>query len=325
MAIEDKTVMMAEAERKLREVITAADLEKVMRILADTLTGYSVERMGNVEKNDDLLDAYVSALRIQGRSGKTVERYRYLITRMMQTMNCRTREVTVYHLRQYLAQEKERGVADSTLEGVRQVMSAYFGWLRRENLIEQNPTLNLGAIKCRKKVMEVYSDVDLERMKLACSSMRDRALISFLASTGCRISEVIGLDREDVDLNTLECTVLGKGNKERLVYLDAVTAMMLREYMRQRTDKSRALFTGKGTDRITPGGVRAMLKRTAQRAGLEHVHPHKFRRTLATNLIRRGMPIQEVATILGHDKLDTTMKYVVMDRTAVKQDYRKYA
>ena len=144
-------------------------------------------------------------------------------------------------------------------------------------------------------------------------------------STGCRISEMTQLNRNDIDLTNLECTVLGKGNKERTVYLDPVAAMLIRDYLNERIDDYPALFIGKGTDRISPHGVRFMLNKVAEKSSVDHVHPHKFRRTLATNLIRHGMPIQEVASILGHDKLDTTMQYVVLDKTEVKHSYMKYA
>jgi site-specific recombinase XerD len=149
-------------------------------------------------------------------------------------------------------------------------------------------------------------------------------MISFLLSTGCRISEVCGLNRESVDLKNLECTVLGKGDKERTVFFDDVTAMLLNRYFSERKDNSPALFAGKGTDRMTPGGVRAKLKTIAQRAHVENVHPHRFRRTLATTLIDRGMDIQEVAALLGHEKLDTTLKYVYINKVNVKNAYKKY-
>ena len=326
MAIEAKVTMLRGLEHELSTQITAADMQKVLAAVADQLTHFDVQQLDQMnDSKDDLLDAYMAAMQIQGRSVKTIERYRYIICRMMQSVKVSTREITVYHLRQYLAEEKSRGIADSTLEGNRQVFSAYFNWLQREGLIRQNPTANLGAIKCAKKIKATYSDIDIERLKRKCSSIRDRAIIAFLGSTGCRISEMTQLNRADVDLASLECTVLGKGNKERTVYLTAVAGMLIREYLGQRTDDSPALFAGKGTERISPQGVRAMLVKLAGTAHVDHVHPHKFRRTLATNLIRHGMPIQEVAAILGHDKLDTTMQYVVLDKTEVKHSYRKYA
>lgn len=326
MSIEAKTVLMKKLEQRLSEMITASEMAKVMSAVADELTCFDVaQKESEAYRNDDLLDAYIAAMNVQGRSRKTVERYTYIIRRMMENVKVNTRGITVYHLRQYLMKEKERGISDTTLEGIRQVFSAYFNWLQREGLITANPTANLGTIKRQKKIKAIYSEVDIERMKFCCKSVRDRAIVSFLLSTGCRISEMCGLDRANVDVISLECTVLGKGNKERTVYMDPVTAMLVKEYLSSRKDKYPALFSGKGTERISPHGVRRMLNTLAEKARVEHVHPHKFRRTLATNLIRHGMPIQEVASILGHDKLDTTMQYVVLDKSDVKNSYRKYA
>lgn len=326
MSIADKALLLKKLEKDLSVKICAADMEKVLSVVADKLTDYDVDQINGFDDGkDDLLEAYVSAMQIQGRSEKTIERYTYLIKRMMDSVKVSTRHITVYHLRSYLAKEKQRGISDRTLEGNRQVFCAYFNWLQREGLIDGNPTANLGAIKCQKKVKQIYSDIEFEKMKFSCKNIRDRAIISFLMSTGCRISEMTQLNRDDIDLNLLECTVLGKGNKQRTVFFDSVTGMLLREYLNSRTDDYPALFTGKGTERITPHGVRFMLTTLADRSSVEHVHPHKFRRTLATNLIRHGMPIQEVATILGHDKLDTTMQYVVLDKSDVKNSYRRYA
>ena len=326
MSIEAKVSLLNMMRQQLADTVTAAGLDRVLAVTSDLLAAYDLRQLeGKAEEPDDLLDAYVAAMRIQGRSEKTIERYRYIIGRMMKAVKVPTRQITVYHLRQYLANEMARGISDRTLEGNRQVFSAYFNWLQRESLIERNPTANLGAVRCKKVVKQTYSDVDLEKLKFGCLSLRDRAIVAFLQSTGCRISEMTQLNRDDVDLRALECTVLGKGTKERTVYLDQVAGMVLQEYLDSRTDDLDALFVGKRHERLTPHGVRYMLTELARRAGVAHVHPHKFRRTLATNLIRHGMPIQEVASILGHDKLDTTMEYVVLDRADVKHDYRKYA
>ena len=326
MSIEAKRTLINTLERRLSERLTAADMAKALETLSDVLAGFDVQQITNADPGkDDLLAAYISAMQIQGRSEKTLARYKYLICRLMDAVSVPTREVTVYHIRRYLADEKTRGISDSTLEGTRQVYSAYFNWLQREGLLAQNPTANLGAIKCPKKQKATYSEVDIEQLKFACESIRDRAIISFLLSTGCRISEMTQLDRDDVDLNTLECTVFGKGSKERTVFLDPVSGMLIKQYLDTRKDTCPALFAGKGSERLTPGGVRFMLRNLAERTGVDHVHPHKFRRTLATNLIHHGMPIQEVAAILGHDKLDTTMQYVVLDKSDVRNAYRKYA
>lgn len=326
MSIESKAELLSSLERDLSTLITAADMARVLTVVSDQLADYDLQRReGAAPEADDLLDAYLTAMQIQGRSAKTLDRYRYIITRMMAAVRTSTRMITVYHLRAYLAKEKARGISDRTLEGTRQVFSAYFNWLQREGLITGNPTANLGAVKYAKKIKDIYTEVDLERLKFRAKCPRDRAIIAFLGATGCRISEVTQLNREDVDLTALECTVLGKGNKERTVYLSPVAGMLLREYLATRTDDNPALFVGKRRERLTPHGVRAMLTVLEGRTGVVHVHPHKFRRTLATNLIRHGMPIQEVAAILGHDKLDTTMQYVVLDKTEVKHAYQRFA
>lgn len=326
MPIEAKATFLKALETKFSTILTVADCDKIMQAITDVLPYYDMDEVEcDCSGSSDLLDAYLSAMQVEGRSDKTIERYKYIIQRMMKAVGVPTRSVTVYHLRKYLADEKNRGVSDRTLEGIRQVFSAYFNWLQRERLIDANPTANLGAIKCMKKIKTIYTDVDLERLKCECKNQRDKAIITFLASTGCRISEMTSLNRCDVDLTNLECKVVGKGNKERTVYLDPVAGMALEDYLNTRCDDCPALFVGKGTRRILPGGVRAMLVKLADKVHVEQVHPHKFRRTLATNLIRHGMPIQEVASILGHDKLDTTMQYVVLDKTEVKHAYQKYS
>lgn len=325
MAIEAKVVLLKNLENQLSARIPAAEMAIVLSALSDQLAGFSVEQTSGSAASDDLLEAYTSAMQIQGRSEKTIARYRYIITQMMDHVKIPTRNITVYHLRQYLASEKNRGIADRTLEGVRQVFSAYFNWLQREHLIDNNPVANLGAVKYAKKNKVILSEVEIEKLESGTVLLRDRAIICFLLSTGCRISEMTHLNKVDIDMNGLECTVLGKGKKERTVYLAPVAGMLLQQYLATRTDDNPALFVGKRRERLTPGGVRAMLTKLAAKVGIAHVHPHMFRRTLATTLIRHGMSIQEVAAILGHDKLDTTMQYVVLDKTETKNAYRKYA
>ena len=325
MPIEAKAVLLKSLEQQLSTEITAADMTRVLSAVSDQLAAYQVTQLDTDSSTDDLLDAYVAAMQIQGRSKKTIARYTYLIQRMMLSIRVPTRSITVYHLRQYLASEKARGLSDRTLESNRQVYNAYFNCLFREKLIDDNPVANLGAIKCAKKIKAIFSEADIERMKFCCKTIRDRAILAFMLSTGCRISEMRQLNRDDVDLSTMECRVLGKGNKERVVFLDQVATMLLREYLTQRTDDFPALFVGRLTSRLSPNGVRKMLTNVSSVSTVDHVHPHKFRRTLATSLIRHGMPIQEVAAILGHDKLDTTMQYVVLDKSDVKNSYRRYA
>ena len=327
--INAKQTFLNQVRSRAAEELTAADMDRLMAILSDVLEGFRVEELKTdswTANDDDLIASFVSSLNVQGRSQKTIERYVYVISRFMKAANTTTRSVTVYHIRDWLAAEKKRGIQESTLEGNRTVLSSYFSWLFREGLIEKNPITNVGVIKVPKKQKKTYSDIDFEKLNQCCESIRNRAIIHFLRSTGCRISEMCGLDRDMVDLEALECVVHGKGNKDRTVYLDPVAGMLLAEYLKQRTDTSPALFAVmRGQERIQPNGVRVMLKQLGRIAGVDHVHPHKFRRTLATDLARHGMPIQEVANLLGHEKLDTTMRYVVLNKEETKYNYRRYA
>ena len=230
-----------------------------------------------------------------------------------------------YMFRYTAANGKRMYIYDKTLEGLREVFSAFFNWLQRESLIERNPIVNLGKIKCAKKKKDIYSDVDIEKLKRSCKTKRDLAIVLFLGATCCRIGEVVGLNRDQIVIGQQKCIVHGKGNKERVVYFDAVTADALHEYLNGRTDDNEALFVNRYGNRFEANGIRAMLKGLAKRAGVDHVHPHKFRRSKATTMAKHGMPIQYVQAILGHEKMDTTMKYVQMDDGDVEQQYWRYA
>lgn len=327
MSKEAKMVLENRLKIKLTEKLTDFQKEVIMKIIDDCLLGFNVE-LGTIEDYDSeqLLNAYLNALEVQGRSPKTISHYKYEIQRLMDKTEVPIQDMTIVNLRDYLSYEKEHGLSNETLEGNRQVFSAFFGWLHREGLIHKNPVANLGAIKRTKKIRKVYSEIDIEKLKSNCKTVRDKAIVCFLYSTGCRISEMTQLNITDINFETLECLVLGKGDKERTVYMDEITGMVLSEYIKKRKDTNEALFvsTLSPYKRIEPGGVRIMLHQLEQKAGVEHVHPHKFRRTRATRLAKHGMPIQEVAAFLGHEKIDTTMKYVVMNKNDIKTSYQKY-
>ena len=328
MSVEAKQMLLLDFSNELANILTADGRDTVLCILSELLAKYELVLTNNTEfydmETDELLDAYISAKTIEGRSPKTLDRYKYIITKMMKSINIPVRKISVFHIRTYLTKEKQRGLSDRTLEGTREVLSAFFGWLHREGLINSNPISNLGTIKYAKVTRLPYTQVDIEKLKESCNNDRDRAIISFLLSSGCRISEVCALNRTDIDFDNKQCTVLGKGNKERIVYIDDITVLHLKRYLNNRKDEYEALFIGKNTKRLQPGGIRYMLKKVANRAEVSNTHPHRFRRTLATSLIDHGMPIQEVAIILGHDKLDTTMGYVYTDNKNVKNSYEKY-
>ena len=328
MSITAKQYLIKTVAAQLGGTLTANDLESVRETLNNALAMFDVETAPegkNDAESDDLLEAFLAAKRIEGRSEKTLRLYRYRIGKLAQAVDVPIRHLTVFHLRKYLMAEKDRGVADKTLEGMRSIFCSYFGWLHKEGLLPADPTANLAPIKCAKVVRLPFSDVDLERLREACETPRDKAIVAFLLSTGCRVSEMCGLDRDDIDFSRGEVIVRGKGNKERTVFLNSVALMHLRRYLSERTDDSPALFASRSSDRLTPNGVRRVLHAAADRAGVQNVHPHRFRRTLATNLIDRGMAIQQVASVLGHEKLDTTLGYVYQRKEDIHNNYRKFA
>lgn len=328
MTILAKQKLVSEVSEEVGDFLTVTNTRRVADVLTDKLNDYEINEL----KPDDignetigLLKAFLNAKEIEGRSRKTIERYSFILEKALRGIGSPAEQVNVFQIRAYLMEEKNRGLQDSSIEGVRCVLSSFFGWLWKEGLIKTNPCANVGAVKCQKKIRLPYSAVEIAKLKASCSSQRDLSIVCFLLSTGARISEVCALNRDDIDFRALECTVMGKGNKERTVYIDEVTAMELNNYLDSRCDDKPALFIGKGTDRITPGGIRFMLHELGKQAGVENVHPHRFRRTLATSLINHGMSIQEVATLLGHENINTTMKYVYINSANVKSSYRKYA
>ena len=324
--IDAKVSFMNQMEMKLSTEITADAMGRTMKIMSDVLEGFDLrEIVRNDDAPDDLLAGFINALRVEGRSQKTIDRYAYEIGRLMTFLGISTRKITVYHLRDYMAYEKGRGIKDSTLKGLREIFSSYFNWLQRESLIDRNPIVNIGPIKVPKKKKELYTEVDLEKLKRNCTNNRDLAIVLFLYATCCRIGEVVGLNRDQVIIENQKVVVHGKGDKERKVYFDSVTAEALKQYMEERTDDCEALFVNRYKKRLSDNGIRSMLKNLAKRAGVNHVHPHKFRRTKATDMARHGMPIQDVQAILGHEKIDTTMQYVQMNDTDIESSYRRFA
>lgn len=324
MAIEAKASFLRQMEKYLSNELTANTMAKVLSIVSDVMESFDLREINPEEEADDMIESFFQALDVQGRSKKTIAHYRLVLGKLMSETNVSVRKITVYHLRSYLAKQKERGLKDSTIAHFREVFSSFFGWLFREGLIEKNPVINLGNIRVAKEEKKIFTDIDMEKMRLNCHRLVDRAIISFLASTGCRVAELVGLDRNALDLDNLECIVHGKGNKERVVYMDTVTAMYIKKYLATRTDDCPALFVTRAKERFQTGGIRDMLKRLEAASGVDHVHPHKFRRTLATNLAKRNMPIQTIAAILGHEKIETTMEYIVMNKDNTKMQYKQY-
>lgn len=328
----DKELFLQDLQQRLGDFLPANDMPRILRAADEALADYEVASApaggGAASDSEDLLRYFLSAKAVEEKSPKTLEHYRYVITRLRRTVNVPYAKMTVYHLRDYLNSGRAQGLAPSTLEGYRQIFNSFFGWLSRESLITKNPMNNIAPIKQPKVIRKPLSVLDLAKLKRAAieeGCVRNVAIILFLEATGCRISEMCALNRDDLDMQKQCVAVLGKGNKMRMVWFDDETAWWVEEYLATRKDASPALFKGRRDPRASPAGVREMLHRLAGEAGVENVHPHRFRRTRATSLIDHGMPIQEVSTLLGHEKLDTTMRYVYTKDQNVANDYRKYA
>ena len=278
---------------------------------------------------ESMLKKFIATKRLEGIAESTLTRYYDANLKLLQFLRKDLSEITTYDIRLYLSYRREcseRQVSNRTLDGMRRCYSSFFSWLDAEEIIPHNPCAGIKQIKYKKDVKKPFSAVDIEKMRNACSSnIRDLALIDFLYCTGCRVSEVARLNISDINFEALECVVIGKGNKERYVYLSEVAAMHLREYLDSRQDDYEALFAGKGTERLQKNGIEAIVKNIGKKAGVDNAHPHRFRRTLATNLLDRGMNIQDVAEILGHADLKTTQIYCYISKKNVKAAYCKYA
>lgn len=329
MEIREKIIQ--EITSALQNKVPEEVVTTVQDILVIELQEYEVqERCTDVSVVDDiaekLLKKFIATKRIEGISDSTLKRYYDMNEQLLQFLKKPIYEITTYDLRFYLSMRRQEGrLSNRTLDGMRRCYSSFFSWLSAEGLIGKNPCAALAQIKYRKTVKKPYSATDMEKLRQACENSRDLALIDFLYSTGCRVSEVSGLDVSDIDFEKRECVVLGKGNKERIVYLSPVAGMHLQEYLQKRKDISESLFSGKGGKRLGKNGIEAVLKRLGEKAGVENVHPHRYRRTLATNLLDRGMNIQDVAAILGHADLKTTQIYCYVSQSNVKVAYAKYA
>lgn len=328
MSVIDKKLLLEELGKRVGEIVPSGETRRILAAAGEILERYNVEAFespAEADASEGLIRLFLDAKASEGRSDKTLERYGYILRRLHKNIAAPLDRVTVYHLRSFISSEMERGISASTLEGSRSIWCGFFGWLKTEELISRNPCANLAPLRTPKEIRRPFSPEELVRINDAAETARDRALISFLAATGCRVSEACSVNREDINFRDLQLQVVGKGNKERTVYIDAACALRLRAWLAEREDDEPALFINRYGERIEPGGVRDVLGRVAARAGVEGVHPHRFRRTLATQLINRGMSLQEVAAILGHSKLDTTMTYVFVDEQRVEQAYRRYA
>ena len=277
--------------------------------------------------NDEVLKLFIDAKRIEGCSDKSLNYYRTTLQLTLKVINKDYFCIITEDLRSFLSNYKEKNdVSKTTIDNVRRIISSFFSWLENEDYISKSPCKRIHKVKIGKVVKEVYSDETIELIKQSINNKRDLAIVEVLISTGIRVGELVRLDIKDIDFENKECVVLGKGNKQRKVYFDAKTKIHLQQYLDSRKDDNEALFVSllKPYNRLEISGIEIMLRKIGKKIGLDKVHPHKFRRTLATKAIDKGMPIEQVQHLLGHSKIDTTLEYAMVDDTNVKLSHKKY-
>ena len=324
-----KEQLIQEVQRQMLPYLNNAQLKQLQVVLEKALTGVTVHRdeAADVSEGVDTVSLFITAKRIEGCSEKTLNYYRQTIFAMLSGIGKLAQEITTEDLRQYLTDyQTQRKSSKVTIDNIRRILSSYFSWMEDEDYIVKSPVRRIHKVKTAKVIKETYSDETLEIMRDNCCNVRDLAMIDLLASSGMRVGEMVTLNRDDINFNERECVAFGKGSKERIVYFDARTKIHLQNYLESRTDTCSALFVSLTAphDRLQIGGVERRLRELGKRLNLPRVHPHKFRRTLATSAIDKGMPIEQVQQLLGHQKIDTTMHYAMVKQQNVKLAHRKY-
>lgn len=306
-----------------------AQSKRLQEVLQCSLVNYEVtENTGKKKSSEqDFVELFLSAKRIEGCSEKSLKYYKNTIVAMLTTLDIEVKYIITDDIRGYLTEyQKKNNSSKVTIDNIRRILSSFFSWLEDEDYILKSPVRRIHKIKTGTNIKETYSDEALELMRDNCTESRDLAMIDMLASTGMRVGEMVLLNRSDINFNERECVVFGKGNKERVVYFDARTKIHLQNYLKSRKDDNPALFVSLKSphERLEIGGVEVRLREFGKQLGLQKVHPHKFRRTLATMAIDKGMPIEQLQHLLGHRKIDTTLQYAMVKQSNVKIAHKKY-
>ena len=324
-----KTKIITEIEQGMLKCLDNAQLEELHLVLKRVLDNVvvTIEEESENSNNDDFLTGFISSKRIEGCSEKTLNYYRKTIITALECVNKGVKHITTDDLRAYLTKyQQEKSASKVTMDNIRRILSSFFSWLEDEDYIIKSPVRRIHKVKTSKTIKETYTDENLELMRDNCVELRDLAMIDMLASTGMRVGEMVLLNREDINFNERECVVVGKGDKERMVYFDARTKLHLQSYLESRTDDNPALFVSLRApyNRLQIGGIELRVREMGRKLGINKVHPHKFRRTLATMAIDKGMPIEQLQRLLGHQRIDTTLQYAMVKQSNVKLAHRKY-
>ncbi len=333
MVIHLKAKLINSIKIKMKPLLNKNQINELNETLKNTLKEYDVIKknkkltISEFKENKELLDNFLSSKQVEGCSERTIDYYKTTINKMVDCVNLKIESITTDDLRKYLSDYKNQtDVSKTTIDNIRRVLSSFFSWLEDEDYILKNPIRRIHKIKTRKVVKEVLSDEHFEILRDNCVNIRDLAMIELLASTGIRVGELVNLNIDDVFFNERECIVLGKGDSERIVYFDAKTKIHLQKYLESRNDSNPALFVSfkKPYNRLGINGVERRIRELGRDANIKKVHPHKFRRTMATNAIDKGMPIEQVQKLLGHVQIDTTMQYAMVNQSNVKIAHRKF-
>ena len=324
-----KQELVNEVLQQMLQCMDNAQIKHLEKVLKHTLFNYDVQRNDstNNKESADLEMAFIAAKRIEGCSEKTLRYYKKTIDTMLEGIGKDIIHISTDDLRKYLTNyQMKKGLSKVTVDNVRRILSSFFSWLEDEDYILKSPVRRIHKIKTATNIKETYSDESLEVMRDNCNDILDLAMIDLLASTGMRVGEMVLLNRQDINFVDRECIVFGKGDKERIVYFDARTKLHLEDYLRQRKDDNPALFVSLKApyNRLNIGGVEVRLRELGKRLQIPKVHPHKFRRTLATMAIDKGMPIEQLQQLLGHKRIDTTLQYAMVKQSNVKIAHRKY-
>lgn len=322
---------LATVMANMQDLLNKAQLDHLNLVLIQVLQDYDLTRkcteiaIPPKEANEEKLRLFLAWKLMEGCSKKTAKHYQWMLGKFLSKCNKDVRNTTKEEIFMYIAMLKVNGASSRYLNNHRAAISSFFTWMENNNMIAKNPVRGIRPVKEEKLYRAHYSDIELEKLRRSTSNKRDRALVEFLYASGVRVSECCSVDISDINFQTFRLNVFGKGAKEREVYLSDTAVMYLQEYLKTRKDDNPALFVQYRSPfkRLDPSGVESLLKKLGKKAGVENVHPHRFRRTLATNLLMKGVPIEEVSMILGHEKIDTTLEYCNLDKSSVQNDYRK--
>ena len=328
-----KKQFIADIIQAMLQHLDNSQLEYLQQVLETKLENIEISPTNKTSvkivenENKTLTNSFISAKRIEGCSEKTLAYYENTISITLTQINKNLKQLTTDDLRLYLTEyQDQHNSSRVTIDNIRRILSSFFSWLEDEGYIFKSPIRRIHKVKTDKVIKETYTDEELETLRDNSPTIRDLAMIDMLASTGMRIGEMVLLNKDDIDFAERECKVLGKGNKERIVYFDARTKLHLQQYLNSRTDNDEALFVSlrKPCERITIGGIESRLRKLGQNLHIHKVHPHKFRRTLATMAIDKGMPIEQLQRLLGHQRIDTTLQYAMVKQSNVKLAHKKF-